>query len=292
MDLRRAAAAIGAALALLAAGVQAREPQPPDAVQPERPTVATHAGTVAPGWLELETGVELDRLHEGPREERTLLTPTTLKVGLAPRLQLSLVGSFVRTAEGGPARSGIGDVALGVKWRLAEDLPVLGDLAVLPSLKLPAGSARRGTGTGTTDAGLLLISSHEFGAVALDVNLGYTLRSGDGSGAPKHASLWTVSAGMPVAGALGWVAEVFGLPATSGPAGQRSTAALLTGPTFEVRRWLALDAGIIVPLAGPQPRAAYAGLVWNLGALRPLRSPATPGRALRWGSGPRAAPSP
>ena len=30
----------------------------PRAVQPERPTVATHAGTVAPGYMELEEGGE------------------------------------------------------------------------------------------------------------------------------------------------------------------------------------------------------------------------------------------
>ena len=33
-------------------------PVDPRQVQPERPTVATHAGTVAPGYLEIETGVE------------------------------------------------------------------------------------------------------------------------------------------------------------------------------------------------------------------------------------------
>src|SRR4051812_30136699 len=152
-------------LALLASRVSAQEPQDPHAVQPERPTVATHAGTVAPGWVEIETGVELDQLHTA----RSFTTPTTVKIGLAPRLQLSLVESFVRTYGNVPARSGLGDAALALKWRLAEDLPVLGDFAVLPSIKLPTGSMRRRTGTGTTDGGLLLISSHQFGAAAVDI---------------------------------------------------------------------------------------------------------------------------
>jgi glucose-1-phosphate thymidylyltransferase len=49
----------------LAAGriLSAQTAPDPRAVQPERPTVATHAGTVAPGWVELETGVEFD--HDG-----------------------------------------------------------------------------------------------------------------------------------------------------------------------------------------------------------------------------------
>ena len=43
------------ALALEHVGAQARDPRE---VQPERPTVATHAGSVAPGFLEVEWGAE------------------------------------------------------------------------------------------------------------------------------------------------------------------------------------------------------------------------------------------
>ena len=34
----------------------------PRAVQPERPSVATHAGTVAPGYVEIESGIERDAI--------------------------------------------------------------------------------------------------------------------------------------------------------------------------------------------------------------------------------------
>src|ERR1044072_6418978 len=47
----------------------------PRAVQPERPTVATHAGTVAPGYIELEEGVERD---SWPGGEHILVAPTNL----------------------------------------------------------------------------------------------------------------------------------------------------------------------------------------------------------------------
>ena len=43
--------------------------------------------------------------------------------------------------------------------------------------------------------------------------------------------------------------------------------ALLTGPTAEVRKWLALDIGVIIPVSGPQPHALYAGGVYNVGRL-------------------------
>jgi hypothetical protein len=269
MSVRPAANALATILIAVAVPVLAQQPPRPAAeaadsskdphvVQPERPTVATHAGTVAPGWFEIETGVERDRIESSA----LISTPTVLKFGLAPRVQLSLFGTVVRPP-GSSVR--LGDVAVGVKWRLVEDAPVLGDVAVLPALKFPTGSAE--TGTTTTDASVLLISSHDFGDVAMDLNVGFTHRSGDGSNAPTNATIWTASVDGPVGGPLGWVAECYGYPATSGRSGQPSIVALLAGPTLTVRSWLVLDAGVIVPVTGPQARALYAGAVYNVGRI-------------------------
>lgn len=234
--------------------------QNPHAVQPERPTVATHAGTVAPGWIEIEWGGELDRYAD--RSHGAGL-PITTKIGLGSRVQFSVFGSALRPP--GHGSLGAGDFAVGLKWRLADDAPVLGRFAVLPSVKFPTGSAASGTGTDTTDASVLLISSHDLGPVALDINAGYTRRSGDGLTVPRHATLWTVSLGGPAVGVVGWVAEVYGLPPASGPAGGDNLVAVLIGPTLAARRWLTLDGGIITPLRGPKPHAVYCGAVWNLG---------------------------
>lgn len=231
----------------------------PHAAQPERPTVATHAGTVARGWLEIETGVERDRVDQS---NALVSTPTVFKVGLAPRVQLSLFGAVVRPPQQSAA---LGDLAAGVKWRIAEDAPIIGDFALLPAVKFPTGSAL--TGTKTTDVSLLLISSHDFGDVAMDLNVGYTHRSGNGSNAPTNATLWTASFGGPLAGPVGWVAECYGLPATTGPSGAASIIALLGGPTLTVRPWLVFDGGVIVPVTGPQLRALYAGAVYNVGRM-------------------------
>lgn len=233
----------------------------PHAVQPERPTVATHAGTVAPGWLEVETGLEFDSPGSNWRD---FGVPTVVKIGLAPRMQLSLSAPLVRPAD---SRGGIGDFSAGVKWRLLDDAPVLGDFAVLPTVKFATGNATRATGTGTTDASLLLISSHAFGDIAMDLNVGYTRRSGDGTSAPRDATLWTASFGGPVQGRLGWTAECFGYPGTSGPAGARPTVALLGGPTFLAHPWAALDAGVIRTFVGAASTALYAGITYNVGKM-------------------------
>jgi hypothetical protein len=255
---RFAAAALSLAIADASIGAQVADPR---AVQPERPTVATHAGTVAPSILEIETGVERDRPGSGITSFNSV---TEFKIGLADRVQLNLYAPVVRPSE---SSSRIGDFAMGVKWRIREGVPILGKLAVLPTVKLPTGSESNDAGTGTTDLGLLLISSQTLGPVELDMNFGYTRRFGTDTIAPRDATLWTVSFGGPAVGNLGWVTECFAYPATSGPAKQASTVAVLAGPTLLARPWWSFDLGVIVPVRGPQPHALYVGTVFNVGPL-------------------------
>ena len=233
----------------------------PHAVQPERPTVATHAGTVAGGWLEFESGLELDR---GPASSRNTIFTTVAKLGLASHLQLT-----VMTNVSGPsgAAGGFGDLSMGIKWRVLDDDRFLGDFAILPAVKFPTGSAGRGTGTGTTDAALTLISSRDVGPVHVDLNAGYFLRGASGADALPNQWLWTASFGGDLGRGAGWTAELFGFPGTGGADGAAPIAALLAGPTFTVRQWLVIDAGFIVPVTGQQARAAYAGATFNVGRL-------------------------
>ena len=254
---------ITGALGLLiacAAPAEAQTPPDPHAAQPERPSVATHAGTVAPGWIEIEAGGEVDRYSD---ETHGGTAPIVAKVGLAPKLQLSLFGSVVRPP--GASTVGAGDFAVGVKWRLTDAAPALGRFSLLPIVKVPSGSFA--DGMDTTDVSLIVISSHDFGPITLDLNAGYTHRHGPEAVAPANSTLWTASFGGSVAGSVGWGAEVFGYPKTTGPASQDSVVALLFGPTVTLRPWLVLDAGVIAPLTGPQPRAVYFGATWNAGQL-------------------------
>jgi hypothetical protein len=233
----------------------------PHAAQPERPTVATHAGTVAAGWLELESGIELDH---GSNPEHVATGLLVAKIGIASNLQLSLFGNVTRPSDNA---GGVGDFAAGFKWRLLDKHPLLGDFALLSSVKFPTGSVSGGSGSGTTDASLLLISSRDAGPVHIDLNAGYTVRDGRGARVPASASVWTASFSGAIAGSLQWTAELFGYPGTGGAAGAAPSAALLAGPTYTVREWLVVDVGGIVPMAGSQPRAFYAGVVWNVGRL-------------------------
>lgn len=229
--------------------------------QPERPTVATHAGTVAPAWVEIEAGGERDH-YTG--DGNGVVIPILIKLGLAPRWQLEF-GTPLTQPPGGSV--GIGDLSAALKWRLSDHLGPLGRFAIQGAIKAPTGSENDGRGTGTTDGSVLIISSHSFGAVGLDLNLGYTRRSGDGTAAPKDACFWTAATGFPLSGKLGGTAELYGYPGTSGPAGSDAIVATLFGLTYGAEPWLVFDAGAIVKIEGPQPFGLFAGLTWNLGRL-------------------------
>jgi hypothetical protein len=238
-------------------------PRDPRAAQPERPTVATHAYAVAPGYVEVEAG----GIFANPGGVAAATGPMNVKFGVVRWLQLNLTGGWVggETSVDGPFRGGMADLTVSAKLLVGNDLPVLGDFAVQPSLKLPTGSETRGFGTGTTDGGLLLVSSHQVGPGEIDVNAGWTVRSGDGTAAPKSSAMWAVAGGVPLGSGIGWTSEVFGYPGTSGPAGGGPQLGLLFGPTFALHRWLILDAGAIVNLQGLGANSGYLGVTANLG---------------------------
>jgi Putative MetA-pathway of phenol degradation len=251
------------AVFLIPARAEAQTPNPHDA-QPERPTVGTHTATVAPGWIEIEAGFE--RQNTGALAN-SLSVPFVAKIGLAPQLQLNVAPGWQRDADNGQSENGMTDLLLALKWRFGEGLPIVGDLALQTAVSLPSGSEDAGRGTGSAGLNLIVISSHQLGPFALDVNIGYQRLGGDGTVAPENSTLWSVSTGFPIAGRLGWCAEVFGFPGTSGPAGTRPIVAFLTGPTLVVRGPFVVDAGAIFDITGFGRTAVFGGLTWNVGRL-------------------------
>jgi hypothetical protein len=152
---------------------------------------------------------------------------------------------------------------------------VIGAFAMQGTVSLPTGSPESGRGSGKAAVNLLAISSHRFGPLSLDINAGYTRLGGESEVAPRDNTVWTVSTGFPIAGRIGWVAELYGFPGTSGPNGQPPVVAALTGPTVTMTPSIALDAGATFDVSRFGGTAVYGGLTWNIG------------RA--WGSPPRPA---
>jgi hypothetical protein len=246
-------------LLLLSTHAGAQTAPDPRAAQPERPSVATHAFTVAPGYGEIELGGEWDH---NPDDTVAWAAPALLKIGVSRRVQLDVQTMVVH-----PAGETIGMIgtAVAAKWHMASGVPILADVAVQAGVKFPTGG--QPPGYGTTDGSVILISSHQHGAFSLDVNVGYTYRSGDGSLAPKHATMATVSASWSLPKNVGVGVEVFSYPGTSGRAGGPPTDGLLIGPTYRVSTTCVLDAGFILRLHGNQPDSAYAGVTYNAGRI-------------------------
>lgn len=228
----------------------------PHAALPERPSVATHAHTVAPGWVEVEFGFE--RADIDDRFGYQAL-PLALKLGLKPRLQLTVTTAVARPA--GEDTTSFDAVGVAIKWRIAERVPVAGDVAIMPSLTMPTDSDDRAAGA------LLLIASRTLGPLTLDLNAGYARRRGDGMQAPRSESLWAAALGGPLGGRFGWVGELSGSPSTSGPAGRPATVNSLVGATANLSSSLVVDVAVRAPVSGPDSSAILTGAVWNVGRL-------------------------
>src|SRR6266850_1324542 len=138
-------------LALVFLMAQAPSPPSPRTANPERPTVATHAYTVAPGYAELEQGARafgLSGLGEGTAWD------FNLKIGVRPGLQLGFFGAgYVRTAAGG----GVGDVGLSLK--MSHAVSPQAAIALVPAMTLPSGDEPRGLGAGRTLGSLVGVVS-------------------------------------------------------------------------------------------------------------------------------------
>src|SRR5947208_1703344 len=102
---------LGAAAALATGSAAPAASQSPHAANPERPTFATHAYAVAPGYAEVEQG--LAARGTGSLREATSWD-VNLKVGLSRHVQLGLFGPLYARTSGG---SGVGDLGAALKVR-------------------------------------------------------------------------------------------------------------------------------------------------------------------------------
>ena len=122
-------------LAVLALSVRAD-----DLINPDRPGIADGSAVVGTGVVQLETGID--------RTREDLATPTLLRYGLAPDLELRFEGDgFTHVRNGSDAWA---PVSVGAKWHFA-DAP---SLAVIVRAFLPSGSGALKQKTSTGDVRL------------------------------------------------------------------------------------------------------------------------------------------
>jgi hypothetical protein len=158
-------------------------------VTPYRPSVSSPAALSAPGWLEVEAGVQSSNAVD-PARRQTL--PYTLKLAFTPDWGIRIGGdAFVRQRNAdGTSDRGFGDTSIVLKRRFAvDDASAFGaELGV----KFP--TARDTLGSGHTDAGLNGIYSTDFATDwHVDVNLMATHLGGADAGTSAWQKGWAAS---------------------------------------------------------------------------------------------------
>lgn len=226
--------------------------QTPRAANPERPTVATHAYTVAPGYAELEQGARafgVSDLGEATSWD------FNLKIGVRPGVQLGLFGAgYVRTEAG----SGVGDV--GVSLKLSQAISPKAAIAIVPAVTVPSGDAGRGLGAGQTLGSLVGVFSADLPqGFHFDANAGPV---GIGAGKPQ----WFTSVGLAHGGVsgVGVATELFDFAVGAAGPRQRGFLAALMVTVVE---WAVVDAGVVRGLVDGTPDQVFLGLTTNLGRI-------------------------
>ena len=242
---------IGIVLLSVSTPVRRSDCQSPRAANPERPTVATHAYAVAPGYWELEQGFRaygFGRLSEGRAWD------FNLKIGLRNHVQLGIGGTGLAWTDG---VSGIGDLGLALKLRTG--LGERGALAVVPGATFPTGNQSLGFGAGRLLGSLVAVWSEDLGTVFhTDINVGPV---GIGAGEP---ALFT-SVGLSAAvGRWGLAGESFQF--TSGGAGPAQQG-LLGAVLVTLAEWVVVDAGGVWARTAATPDQLFVGVTANLGRI-------------------------
>ncbi len=222
---------------------------------PYRPGVATPAALSAPGWLEIEAGVQHDRDGGGARTDSV---PATLKLAFTPDWGVRLdADGLVRRRDAGSRASGFGDAAVVVKRRFA-----VGDdqaLGIEAGVTVPSGRRALGSSSGKPDWGVNAIYSGDVGAWHADLNVAATRAGAVDADVGRTQALFVAAVSRSLDDR--WSAGVE-LSATRQRRAEH-TSQLLVGTSYAVSPRLVLDAGAARSLrSGPPSWSVFSGFTW------------------------------
>lgn len=260
---RRAAmagrAALVAAMLLAASAAGAAEEED---IAPDRPSVGTGSGIVAPGLFQIESGLEYARQSGTGRFHAESL----LRAGIASGLEARLLVEPVTVLTDGSTEAGFGDITLGLKYRYlapGEDgwPPAL---AVMPFVKAP--TARDPIGTERVDFGAVAIASF-----SLPWDLGCDVNAGVVAVGQRHGFLAQAVASLSLNRSITDRLSIYGelFFQSKDERGGRSAFGGDAGVLFLLTKRVALDAAVEVGLLGDgNDWAVRAGISVLLGHVR------------------------
>lgn len=183
---RGAAAALAVLCACTAASARA---------QGGPPMLTDDPGTPGPGGLELNVAFTAERQRHAGEYEAPLLD---LNYGVGDRIQLKVEGPWLLLdASGEDRRSGLGDVAVGVKWRFLDQRGArLADVSTYPQVAARTLLADDGSAGGRPLELLLPVEvQHSFGAVSANAEVGYAVSEDESEWIAGLAVGWELGAG-------------------------------------------------------------------------------------------------
>ncbi len=251
MKLKLSFRAVFLAVACHAAWAQVQNDDELVAV-PNRPTVTTTAQPVQPGVLETEWGIDAASTHQDVNG--------LLKFGLTENFELRLANDPF-TADSG--RHGVGDTALGFKYRFTRDSGREPSIALMYMFKAP--TAGDILGSGEADHAFALLVSKDWGKHHFDFNAIANLL-GRPQGGFDHDFLNALAWSHPVRGKWAANAEVSGVTSVGG--GVAGSAQFIAAAIYTARPRLVFDIGMAGRLAGPIPHAMFiAGVTYSIADL-------------------------
>lgn len=220
-----------AAFALCTAAVADEGPS----VTPYRPSVSTPAALSAPGWLEVEVGVQSSRAQDPTRRDSL---PYTIKLAFTPDWGIRIGGDAVVnqvSADDSRVRGG-GDTTVVLKRRIAFSNESAFGLEF--NAKLPTG--RAGLSSGHSDFGVNGIYSADFAdGWHTDINLLATHLGGVDSGGSPWKTGWAVALSRNLTERWAVAGEFSG---THQGGGGRTSQALVAA-SYALSRAVTLDIG-------------------------------------------------
>ena len=246
--VRRRAAWLAVVAMAVAAGARAESTDSQDvAVTPYRPTVSTPAALSAPGWLEVESG--LQAVDAGASTYRDSL-PYSLKLAFSADWGVRIGGeAWVRNPiAAGDRVSGVGDTSLVLKRRFA-----LNDQAAFGvEFGVTAPTARAGahSGSGKTDYFATGIYSADFAhSLHADINVGVTQLGAADPATSRRQALWAAALQDGLSDKWGLVAELSG----TRQSGVHAPAQILAGATYSPGKRVTWDLGMVRGLTSTTP---------------------------------------
>ena len=235
-----------------------------------QPLITDDTGTQGSAGNQLEFSWSEARAKAGGDTERTSTLPMVYTRGITETVDLYLGLAPQRIRAASETAAGLGNTAIGAKWRFFENEESGTSLAVKPEVLLPVSSARErdGLGAGKTSGNLTFILSQEvpFGSVHLNAGVGRE-RFKDRSSNPD-ATIWRASVAPVWEVSEEWkLAFDTGVESAKAGGDRVRTAFVEIGAIYSPNKQLDLALGVIHSRDNDTPRTSTgtvsAGLTWR-----------------------------